>query len=186
MLYAIPIALVVGVLVGGRLSGLAELRFRWGWVIVAGLAAQVVLFSEAVTSWIGEAGVPFYVASTAIVLAALAANWRIAGVPIVIAGAACNLAAIVANGGYMPASPEALAAIGRTLGDEYSNSAVVPEPALAPLTDIFAMPTWLPWHNVFSIGDVLISLGVGLVIVVAMRRGRGGARAHIARIGHPA
>lgn len=186
MLYAIPIALVIGLLLGGRLAGLAELRFRWGWLILAGLAAQVILFSEAVTTRIGEAGVPFYVASTAIVLAALAANWRITGVPLIVAGAACNLAAIVANGGYMPASPAALAAIGRTLGNEYSNSTVVPEPALAPLTDVFAMPTWLPWHNVFSVGDVLISLGVAVVIVAAMRRARGGASAHIAGIGHPA
>jgi hypothetical protein len=32
------------------------------------------------------------------------------------------------------------------------------------------MPTWIPSHNVFSIGDVLIGLGVAIVIVVAMRR----------------
>ena len=40
-----------------------------------------------------------------------------------------------------------------------------------PLTDIFALPAWLPLHNVFSIGDVLIGVGVAVVIVVGMRRG---------------
>ena len=43
------------------------------------------------------------------------------------------------------------------------------DPMLAPLTDIFALPTWLPFANVFSIGDVLIGIGVVWAIVVAMR-----------------
>ena len=53
----------------------------------------------------------------------------------------------------------------------YSNSAIVDNAVLAPLTDIFALPAWLPLHNVFSIGDVLIGVGVAVVIVVGMRRG---------------
>ena len=33
-------------------------------------------------------------------------------------------------------------------------------PALQPLTDIFAVPAWVPLANVFSVGDVLIAVGV--------------------------
>ena len=55
--------------------------------------------------------------------------------------------------------------------DGFSNSAVLEDPALAPLTDIFALPAWLPFSNVFSIGDVLIALGIVLVIAIGMRRG---------------
>jgi lipoprotein signal peptidase len=120
------------------------------------------------------------------VLAALATNARITGVPIVLAGAASNLAAIVANGGYMPAGADAMAALGWSLGDEYSNSTVVARPALELLTDIFALPAWVPFTNVFSIGDVLIGVGVCVVIVAAMRRGRAGASGHIPETGHPA
>ena len=87
-------------------------------------------------------------------------------------GAASNLLAIVANGGYMPASAAAVAAIGRGEIVDYSNSAIVASPALAPLTDIFALPTWLPFTNVFSIGDLLIGAGIAVVIVVAMRSAR--------------
>ena len=36
------------------------------------------------------------------------------------------------------------------------------------MTDIFAVPHPLPFANVFSIGDVLIALGVAFVLVVAM------------------
>ena len=66
----------------------------------------------------------------------------------------------------------------RPLRPIYSNSSVVRrDPALWPLTDIFALPRWLPWANIFSMGDVLIGVGmVVLVIVRAMtpaRRGRG-------------
>ena len=45
-----------------------------------------------------------------------------------------------------------------------------PIPVLAPLTDIFALPSWLPFSNVFSIGDVLIAGGIAVAIVVAMHR----------------
>ena len=76
----------------------------------------------------------------------------------------------------MPARPDALASLGRSVGTAYSNSAVRAEPVLAPLTDIFAMPRGLPFANVFSIGDVLIGAGVVVVIVAAMLA-RGGPTA---------
>jgi len=169
ILYAILVGLALGFVVGGRPAGLARLQFRWAWVFVAGLGVQVVLFSEPVTERIGELGVPIYVLSTALVAAAVIANRRITGMPIVALGALSNLAAIVANGGYMPASAGAMAALGKTAPTVYSNSAVVQDPRLAPLTDIFALPPWLPGANVFSIGDVFIGLGVAVVVIWAMR-----------------
>jgi hypothetical protein len=72
----------------------------------------------------------------------------------------------------MPAARGALAALGKGAPTGYSNSTVANEPALLPLTDLFAMPRWLPFANVFSIGDVAIGLGVVTVIVVAMRTAR--------------
>ena len=178
MLYAIPVGLVLGLVLGGRPGRLASLQFRWIPVLVGGLVAQLVLFSVPVTERIGDLGAPLYVLSTAVVILALAANWRIIGVPILVAGAACNLAAIIANGGYMPAGASALAALGRVLGPEYSNSAAIAHPNLELLTDIFAMPRWMPGHNIFSVGDMLIGLGVVVIIVAAMRRG---ASPHMAR-----
>jgi hypothetical protein len=74
----------------------------------------------------------------------------------------------VANRGWMPADPGALAAIGG-LGSGYTNSITVADPALRPLTDLFALPSWLPLSNVFSVGDVLIGVGVAATIALAMR-----------------
>ncbi len=109
-------------------------------------------------------------ASSAAILLVVVANVRVPGVAVIGAGLACNLVAIVANGGAMPASASALASLGWTEASGYSNSVVVADPALAPLTDIFALPAWLPFANVFSVGDVLIAVGVAATIALAMRR----------------
>ena len=175
LLYAIVVGLVVAFLVGGRLSGLASLEFRWAPLAILGLAIQIALFSGPVSDRVGDLGPWIYVASTSLVLIVVLRNLRITGLPIVALGAASNLVAIVANGGYMPASPEAAAAAGRDAATTYSNSAIVDGAVLAPLTDIFALPQWMPMHNVFSIGDVLIGLGVVVAIAAAMRRGGVGA-----------
>jgi hypothetical protein len=170
ILYAVVIGLLVGAVLGGRTAGLSEIKLRWAWVFVVGLVIQLVLFSDPVTERIGELGVPIYVGSTLAVALVVAANYRITGMPIVALGAFSNLAAIAANGGYMPASAEAMAALGKTAKTVYSNSALIPNPALPWLTDIFALPGWIPASNVFSVGDVLIGIGVIVVIAAAMRR----------------
>ena len=136
--------------------------------MLAGLLVQVVLFSDTVAGRVGALGPSIYVASTVLVLAAVVANRSIPGMAIVALGAVSNLAAIVANGGYMPAARSALDALGKSDPTTYSNSSSV-ETRLGPLTDVFAMPPWLPFANVFSVGDVLIVVGVVTTIVLAMR-----------------
>lgn len=169
MLYGVFIGLLLGLAAGGRPGRLGDLRLRWGALMIGGLLFQVVLFSDAVAERVGDLGPLLYVGSSAAVLAAVLRNIRVPGLVLIALGAASNLAAIVANGGFMPASAEALAAAGRSVPEIYSNSAVLANPALAPLTDIFAMPRWLPYANVFSVGDVLITVGVAWAIVAAMR-----------------
>ncbi len=169
LIYPVVLAVILALLLGGRPSHLARVRVHWRGAIVAGMTIQLVLFVEPVTSRIGELGPPIYIASSFLVLAAVVRNWRIAGLPLLAIGAASNLAAILANGGFMPASPEALAAQGRVGAEVYSNSAMMHEPVLAPLTDIFAMPLWIPFSNIFSIGDVFIGLGVGIAVFAGMR-----------------
>ena len=174
MLYAILIGLLAGRLMGGSLANLGTLRIQWAPLAVVGLLTQVVLFFGPVAERIGALGAPIYVGSTALVLAVVLRNLRVPGLVFVAAGALSNLLAIVANGGFMPASAAAMAFLGKTVNPGYSNSAVVDSPALAPLTDIFALPPFMPFANVFSVGDVLISIGVAVVIAAAMRGGAPG------------
>jgi hypothetical protein len=184
ILYAVALGVLLGFLAGGRPAGLATLRLRWQAAIMGGLLFQVVLFAEPVAERVGDLGPVLYVGSTLVVVAAMVRNWRVSGIPVVVAGSACNLAAVLANGGFMPASPGALVASGKAAPVIYSNSSVVPDPALWPLTDIFALPSWLPLANVFSVGDVLIGAGIALVIVIHMRR-RVVAAAPPAGVGDP-
>ena len=172
ILFAVPVGVALGYLLCGRLDRLSGVHFHWGWLAVAGLVVQVVLFSGAVSGFLGGGvGEIVYVGSTVAVLLAVVRNLRIPGMALVALGAASNLAAIVANGGVMPTTIEALTAAGLSPTDDFSNSEIVEDPALAPLTDIFALPSWLPLANVFSIGDVLIAAGIVLVIALGMRRG---------------
>ena len=151
VLYAVLAGLILGQLVGGHAGRLGAIRFQWSGLVAVGMVTQVALFSDPVATRIGELGPPLYVASTGLVLLAVLRNLAIPGLQLVAAGAASNLAAIVANGGYMPASP---AAVGGHLSHQaagYSNSVVLANPVLAPLTDVFALPAWVPWANVFSV-----------------------------------
>ena len=50
---------------------------------------------------------------------------------------------------------------------EFANSAVVADARLQFLGDVFATPTWLPLHNVFSIGDMILIVGVAVLVHVA-------------------
>lgn len=170
ILYAIAAGLLIGFASGGAARGIGEIRLRWAPLIVAGFLGQVVLFSGPVAERVGDLGPLLYIASTLLVGAAVVRNLDLVGFPLVVIGAISNMAAILANGGFMPAAPGALAALGKGAPTIYSNSAVVTRPALEPLTDQFAMPVWIPFANVFSIGDVLLGIGVVVVIVAAMRK----------------
>jgi hypothetical protein len=176
VLLAVPLGVVAGFLIGGRLDRLAQIRFEWAWLAVTGLAVQIVLFSTSIgASFTGGVGEAIYVASTGAVLVAVWRNLAVPGLPLVAVGAISNLAAIVANGGVMPTTPDALARAGLDPADGFSNSAVLDDPLLAPLTDIFAIPAGLPFANVFSVGDVLIAVGIVIAIAIGMQRGDPGA-----------
>lgn len=171
ILYAVVIGIVAGYLLGGRLEGLGAMGFHWAPVAIAGLAVQLAIFGP-LDSVVGSAGLPLYIGSTIAVLAAVIRNIRIRGLVLVVAGTLSNLAAILANGGVMPADPGAATLAGIEHGPGFSNSAVITSPALQPLTDIFALPAAVPLANVFSVGDVLIGVGIGIAIAAGMRQGR--------------
>jgi hypothetical protein len=146
-------------LFGGRLGALVELRLRRVWAVYAALGLAV--------GGVGLPGLPDGLRSLLLVAAYpvgavfLAANRRVPGMAVVALGAALNLLAIVANGGVMPASPAALATAGLPADQPgFQSSAAVDDPRLAFLGDVFAIPASWPLANVFSVGDVLIGLGL--------------------------
>ncbi len=169
ILYGVVAGLVGGLLLGGRLEHLAGVHFRLAPLALVALAIQLVLFSPLADGLSEPIARTIYVGSTVLVGVVVLANLRLTGLPLIVIGAGLNVAAIVANGGAMPASSDALASLGMSVGGN-TNSVVDAEPVLAPLTDVFALPAWLPMANVFSVGDVLIGVGVAVAIAAAMRR----------------
>jgi hypothetical protein len=176
LLIAILIGLAAGLALGGRPRNLVRLLLRWPLLILVALVIQLAIF----TSWVP---VPrtllpgLYILSNANALVWLGRNIRIQGVPCVGLGAVSNLAAIVANGGRMPVDGALLArargAAAETavaLGQSPTNSVLSSGQTRLPwLTDRFLLAPPFPFPAVFSIGDLLIGLGVAWVIVAGMR-----------------
>lgn len=172
---------VAGLLLGGRLDELGRIRIAWAPLAAAGLLVQLILFSAPVAERIGSLGPPIYVASTVVVLAALLRNVRQPGLALLATGAALNLSVIVVNGGFMPVSPDALAALGTVVtgpgpvpldaaGMIYGNTVVAgPETLLPWLGDVVPIAAPGPLRNVISVGDVLIGLGAAVFVARSMQ-----------------
>jgi hypothetical protein len=151
-------------LTGGRLSRLADLEFRRAWLALAAIAVQVLIIS--IVPGIGDdLSEQIHLASYLLLGAFLVVNRHVPGLLVIAAGGALNFAAIVTNGGVMPADPDAIAAAGIPQdATEFANSAPAEGAPLGFLGDIFHTPGWLPIHNVFSVGDLVIVLGAFLLL----------------------
>jgi hypothetical protein len=164
ILYAcLILALAHALLPGSDLRRLGQIRLRHTWLVWLALADQIVVISVLPDLGVVSQGAHFASYGLAALFALL--NNRSAGTWIIGLGGLCNLLAITANGGTMPATSGALKASGwRPTPGHFANSAALPNPRLAPLGDVFSTPSWFPVHSVFSIGDVVIVLGVALFL----------------------
>lgn len=149
-------------LTGGRLSRLAHVQIRWVSSILAALALQIWVTTIPTDPTLGSV---VHFVSYALGIWFIWANRKVPGLVITSSGGGMNLAAIGANGGVMPASPEALELAGMThVGEHFVNSGAVEGARLAWLGDVFAIPASWPLSNVFSVGDVVLVVGVGVML----------------------
>jgi hypothetical protein len=151
-------------LTGGRLSRLADLEFRRAWLALAAIVVQVLIIS--ILPGVGQdLSEQIHLASYLLLGAFLVVNRHVPGLLAIAAGGALNFAAIATNGGVMPADPDAIAAAGLPQNaTEFANSAPADGAPLGFLGDVFHTPGWLPIHNVFSVGDLVIVLGAFLLL----------------------
>ena len=190
LVVAFVVCLALVPLTGGRVARLAELRLRGGWVMVASLGVAVAV-TTAFPRGTRGLHVGLNLATYGGALAVLWLNRRLSGVWLVAVGTIANVVAIIANGGTMPASRHALATAGLPAAtDKFVSSTSVVHPHLRWLGDVFASPRWIPFHNVFSVGDVLILAGACVLVLSATgsrlaggRRPRGDQRDTIAYAG---
>ncbi|MBW3537177.1 MAG: DUF5317 family protein [Actinobacteria bacterium] len=162
MLVAFSLALATVPLGRGRLGALADLQLRRWWLLAAGIGLQVAALSGVPSAL----GAGLHGASYLAGAAYLVSNLHLSGLWWIAVGGAMNVVGIAANGGTLPASPGALDAAGidRVRGASFANSAALDDPKLAFLGDIFAIPEWLPFSNVFSLGDIVIWAGIFITV----------------------
>lgn len=172
LLIAVCTLALLSPLVAGRWpAGVLLHRWRWPALIWLALAVQVVMVQASLAEELASA---MHLGTYVVAAVFLWLNRDVAGVPVVGLGALSNGGTIALNGGSLPASADAVAAAGLDHGEGFSNSAVLEDPVLPWLGDVFAWPEPLPLANTFSVGDVLIALGVAVAAWSGARRlGRG-------------
>jgi hypothetical protein len=168
---ALPVlaGVVVGLALGGRLGNLARIELRAPWLFFCAVGLQLVAFPVEHFPWRTPETLAsvLWIASYGLLVVAAILNHRIVGVPIVAAGMLLNVVAILANSGTMPVRYEAMHAAGR-VDVAHANSTAMTEPNLSWFVDRWAAPDWIPFANVFSIGDVVIAVGAVVIVVAGM------------------
>jgi hypothetical protein len=165
-------ALCVGWAWGGSLGRLGDLSLRESWLVVVALALQVG------GGFVGGLAYPLgLVISALLVLVFLLRNRGIRGTGLVGLGLLSN-ALVVSLNGAMPVSPDASGEAGISTQailagqdprHELSDGATV----VPWLADV--VPVVLPLRpEVVSVGDVLVTAGLGQLVVVGMTRRRRG------------
>ena len=165
---------------GGRLTYLTSFPLRgWGLALGAvGIQAVVIYLPTPAPTlpWLRAA---FLIFSYALLAGFVWWNRRLPGIWILGIGMLANWIVILANGGHMPITYDALVAAGksdlvtRPLAGTYvfgSKDILLAreETRLWFLSDIFVIPPPLPIRSVFSIGDVLIALGLFRLLPAAL------------------
>lgn len=184
LLGGIALGLVAGLLAGGSISNVMEVRLRWMGAL---FLAVVVRFGTeaALTREIPLAEslrLPLLVAAYLILLTGLWANRRQPGMAIALVGILSNAVVIAVNGGRMPIWEPSLAAAGLTLADVPSALHNLLPAGLdgsflahgGPFADVIPIPLPLV-QNVASVGDVLISIGLGFFLFATVLRTPGQA-----------
>jgi hypothetical protein len=171
---ALVLGLVVGLLIGGSLDNLSRLHFRWAWIVVAVLVARGAVL---LTPLRAVDGVQYVYLAALTVLVAWTI-WQIElvrGIWLIAVGSVLNLVVIAANGARMPVAPELAGNLVRS-GHLGQYAVITADTNLAWLADWIALPGVRRFLvEAYSPGDVVVALGIGVVVALAMRSQAGSA-----------
>lgn len=181
LLWAVLLGLLIGFLRRGSLANLAQLKLRGLWLILLALAIQLLIFPLGRAEPLVQVGTSYlHLLSYLFLLAFIGLNRRYFEILIMGAGLALNLLVISLNHGYMPASATALRGAGLERvaeilegGLHHGNTVLMgSETKLNFLGDIFYVPSFVPLANAFSLGDLLLALGIVLLLGRRMAKPR--------------
>jgi hypothetical protein len=163
-LFAAVLGAAFGLLTGGKLTNLARIRFRWPWVVIAVIAVRAIVLLTPLNSV--EGAQYLYVVALATIVAWTAWHFdRVRGIWVISVAAALNLIVILTNGGRMPVAPELATSMGgRTTVGQYT--------VMGSQTNLNILGDWIklgPIPQAYSLGDVLIAVGLAIVVFLAIR-----------------
>jgi hypothetical protein len=174
ILIALCLVFLLGlVVVGGRVSNLANVSVKWGWLAPLAFLMQAYLIffpAEMAGGLLSERSLLLTV-SHILLLVVVWQNRHLAGVKLIGLGLLLNFLVMVVNGGFMPITPGTLEQIGYDSNATQLETGyivgrtknVVAEPGDARLwflSDIMVIPKPFPIPAALSVGDVLIVTGV--------------------------
>lgn len=181
LLWALVIGLVIGFLRRGNLENLSRIKLNSVWLIFAALVVQVLIFPLGKNGPIVHSGTAvLHLLSYVFLTAFFVLNRRRIGILIMGIGLLLNILVIAANGGYMPASAAALrhAGMEKTAtaleqGLRHGNTVLMnASTRLNILGDLFSVPATVPFATAFSIGDLLLALGIIVFLGMEMPASR--------------
>jgi hypothetical protein len=157
-------------------SQIASIPLRTPWLVLVALALQVPLLRAPLgpTQQVGVAQALFLLSHLLLLTFVWLNRWLV-GIQIVGLGVLCNLLVILTNGGFMPITQQTLVRINPgsileqwPVGYHYGNSkdVILLQEATVFwfLSDILVLPPPFPWPAAFSVGDVLIALGIVVLL----------------------
>lgn len=170
---------ILALITGGSLKNLKNIRFKLSGLVLIALLIKIITNTDLRYSLgISDVFAPvLYSSSLALITLFILFNMRLRGLALVGLGLMCNLLAIISNGGYMPVKSEYLY-FTSTAGEMdkfnqglpvYNYIATGPHTKLYYLSDILLMPNGILISKVFSVGDVLITIGGSIFIWTYLR-----------------
>lgn len=166
------LGLLGGMVAGGRLHQLLELRLRWPAVAVAALLVRAAGLHGPLSG--SDLAPPLFTISLVVLI--LWALWHRAvlrGVWLLALGMLMNLAVVVANGGRMPVSRALVRPSSPLLrhGVWGQYGLAGPHTRLALLGDWIAVPQPLGriFPEIYSPGDIVTAVGLAVVLFLVIR-----------------
>lgn len=179
--------LLVGKVRGGKFSNISSGKIRGWYFIVSSFLVEfsAVYFASKGAELIIDGILFIHLLSYILLFIGLLMNCDKYPFWIITAGVFLNFVVIMANGGQMPISIEDLKYLGLldnaaaiVNGQIITHTPLVESTKLKFLADVLIMPKFYPRPKVYSIGDVLMAVGV-FIYIQHLMLGKGGKSANM-------
>jgi len=183
MIFLVPLviaAIIVIVFWGGRLDNLLNCKFKHPWLVLVALGLKAIsIFGIHEMLGLSPAVIPYLrILSLFMVVVFVLLNYNFRGLPLVGLGLLSNTLVILLNGGNMPVKGDIKYLVFTNSDlDKFKAGFPVdsfilasPDTKLSFLGDVLSIPFGGQYLKLFSIGDVVITLGGIMFLTYCLRQ----------------